>query len=298
MLVVTGMISPSLWPTRLIWFCLTKDVHKQQNLLESMLQPCHPSIVSKAVALDTSTTIAAPCNGVIFVFMAVPYRHCWDNVWQYHLQCLRMPWPPNGTCKWPMSLSWPKCHSQPWYEWHWIKLPWPPMCTGPIVCAFTNCYHLLLGRSVGRMQSAFLADGHCHPLPSITTIAIDCCYHCWPSTVDSCHHHRHCQPTPYPSPPLLEWLSVGCFFAIVVHSTLLPLSWWLLLVLLLPLCCIMLHDKKSLFSNEHNSLCRGCTMSMCRILYPTKVNMIFIITFVVLMATPIYIKMICDILNL
>jgi len=43
---------------------------------------------------------------------------------------------------------------------------------------------------------------------------------------------------------------------------------------------------------------KGHTMSMSRILYPTKVNMICIITFVVLMGMTGYIKMIPDSLNL
>jgi len=155
---------------------------------------------------------------------------------------------------------------------------------------------------------------HCHPhhhclqpFPSTVTILL---------TVDHCylvnHHYLidH-QSSPLPSPTYAisvtaSWLFHYCFFtflelvvcsvvfSIIVHSS---LSW-----LVVAASAVVLHHaavwQKLLLSNEHDSLCRCHTMSTCRTLYPTKVDMISINTFVVLMGMPRYIKMICVILNL
>jgi len=51
-------------------------------------------------------------------------------------------------------------------------------------------------------------------------------------------------------------------------------------------------EQSSNGDHFHDSLCRGHTICMCRILYPTKVDMISI-TFLILMGMPGYVLMIC-----
>ncbi len=188
-------------------------------------------------------------------------------------------------------------------------------CCFPCRC---HCFRsLLLAPSPSPSIAITIHCCRCHhllssPSPStiVVTVAVNHCHHLrrlplsspFPLTVD----HRNIHPRRL-IVKLLFLFVVACFLCIcfcrschwllIIHCCYCQWPLLLLLAVVLANLCFFFSKKYCSAMNTIPSV-KGHTMSTSRILYPTKVNMICIITFVVLMGTAGYVEMICHCSNL